>query len=71
MCGGGGGGGDGLQIRKVPTPEVCYPNFFSKFWYTETAFPAFLEALIELHYNVHDLKSMFDHVRNPLKTNMS
>ena len=26
-------------------PEACYPKFFFKFWYTETAFPAFWRHL--------------------------
>ena len=35
-------GGDGLQTRKVQ--RYATPKFFSKFWYTETAFPAFQGA---------------------------
>ena len=39
---GGGGGGGGLQTRKVQ--RYATPKFFSKFRYTETAFPAFQGA---------------------------
>jgi hypothetical protein len=28
-------------------------------------------VISSIYYNVHDLKSIFNHVRNPLKTNMS
>jgi hypothetical protein len=46
------------------------PEIFLKFWYTEKAFPAYWRHLYKIYStltNVHDLKSIFNHVRNPLK----
>jgi hypothetical protein len=61
-------GGDGLQIRKVRRYAT---QIFFKFWYlTEMAFQAFWRNLYKSYStmtNVHDLKSIFNHVRNRLK----
>ena len=60
----------GGRTPNLEGPEVCYPNFFLNFD-TLKGIPSVMEALIRLYYDVHDLKLMFNHVRNPLKTNMS
>ena len=33
----------------------------------QNGIPSVIEALIKLYYNVHDLKSIFNHVKNPIK----
>jgi hypothetical protein len=43
-------------------PEICF--LILVHW---NGISSVLEALVKLWYNVHDLKSIFNHARNPLK----
>jgi hypothetical protein len=63
------GGGTDSKLGKSGG-IVCYPNLFLILVHWN-GIASVLEALIKLYYNVHDLKFIFNHVRNPLKINMS
>jgi hypothetical protein len=57
--------GDGLKTRKVR--RYATRIFLTEILIRWNGIPSVIEALIKLYYNVHDLKSIFNHVKNPIK----